>query len=477
MAPRKTHGGVSSSSEYSPSVYSQPEPCINIPGDPHEGAKKQYIQQLINENCVCKIIENVEESYQIIKTLRKIAGFDLCGCHINIFRGSCYINKKKGGGCFRSCKKQPDIYIPEQTPYQKPEFLQLFYKNNGITLHNFLIQKKDEEPLDFYIEGLKNIAEGIQVLQKKKYSHGYINLDNILITKVDSRTLMLLINLDKAEFLEEAEPNPIDVFMLGTVIKDILENFYPLSIIQGINDIMNYRHNVLHRRLKTLAVKMYNSSIEISEVIELLQKMYDDQIDFDVKGSYPQYDDKIGLTEKDDDLYEILELKNRKNSTPLEIRKKYRDLALINHPDKNSVNKELFTETMKKINNAYSILSNPTSKNEYDRKIINRGGQLSRKSQKPATKTTGQLSKQPAKQSGGELSRKSQKPATKTTGQLSKQPAKQSGGELSRKSPKPATKTTGQLSKQPAKQSRGQPAKQSPKTFKPVNRSVIEASH
>jgi len=64
------------------------------------------------------------------------------------------------------------------------------------------------------------------------------------------------------------------------------------------------------------------------------------------------------------DYYKILGLE--KNATEKEIKKAYRKLALKWHPDKNPNNREEAEEKFKKINEAYSILSDKNKRNEYD---------------------------------------------------------------------------------------------------------------
>ena len=61
-------------------------------------------------------------------------------------------------------------------------------------------------------------------------------------------------------------------------------------------------------------------------------------------------------------LYEILGVK--KNSSTDEIKKKYRALALIYHPDKHNDPKK--TEFFQQIQEAYEILSDPFSRKDYD---------------------------------------------------------------------------------------------------------------
>lgn len=63
------------------------------------------------------------------------------------------------------------------------------------------------------------------------------------------------------------------------------------------------------------------------------------------------------------DLYQILEVD--RNASQDEIKKSYRKLALKYHPDKNPDNKES-EEKFKEISDAYSILSDPDKKTQYD---------------------------------------------------------------------------------------------------------------
>ena len=66
------------------------------------------------------------------------------------------------------------------------------------------------------------------------------------------------------------------------------------------------------------------------------------------------------------DLYKILELE--KNASLDEVKKSYRKLAFMYHPDKNTndENKEEKENKFKEINDAYTILSDPIKKREYD---------------------------------------------------------------------------------------------------------------
>ena len=69
-------------------------------------------------------------------------------------------------------------------------------------------------------------------------------------------------------------------------------------------------------------------------------------------------------SEEQDDYYAILGVK--KDATEAEIRKAYRKLALKWHPDKNPDNKKEAEEKFKKINEAYSVLSDKNKRNQYD---------------------------------------------------------------------------------------------------------------
>ena len=60
----------------------------------------------------------------------------------------------------------------------------------------------------------------------------------------------------------------------------------------------------------------------------------------------------------------ILEINNTKELCEKEIKKQYRRLALIYHPDKNNGDDSNF----KKISYAYDILQNDSTRNEYNKK-------------------------------------------------------------------------------------------------------------
>ena len=64
------------------------------------------------------------------------------------------------------------------------------------------------------------------------------------------------------------------------------------------------------------------------------------------------------------DYYEVLGVK--KEATADEIRKAYKKLAIKWHPDKNPDNKEEAENKFKEISEAYSVLSGPEKRKEYD---------------------------------------------------------------------------------------------------------------
>lgn len=68
--------------------------------------------------------------------------------------------------------------------------------------------------------------------------------------------------------------------------------------------------------------------------------------------------------------YEVLEVS--KDATREEIKKAFRRLAKKYHPDTN-VNDATLTEKFHEINEAYNVLSDEKSRNEYDDKLINKG--------------------------------------------------------------------------------------------------------
>jgi curved DNA-binding protein CbpA len=81
------------------------------------------------------------------------------------------------------------------------------------------------------------------------------------------------------------------------------------------------------------------------------------------------------------DFYKILEISSTSNIA--EIKRAYRRLALKYHPDKNSGD-TLFSKNFNDINEAYDILSNPLTKQDYDFKYKQTFEQQSSNSQKQA---------------------------------------------------------------------------------------------
>ena len=69
-------------------------------------------------------------------------------------------------------------------------------------------------------------------------------------------------------------------------------------------------------------------------------------------------------SDDENDYYKILGIK--KDATDGEIKKAYRKLALKWHPDKNPNNREEAEEKFKKINEAYSVLSDKNKRYQYD---------------------------------------------------------------------------------------------------------------
>jgi DnaJ-class molecular chaperone len=61
-----------------------------------------------------------------------------------------------------------------------------------------------------------------------------------------------------------------------------------------------------------------------------------------------------------------------RDATPDEIKKAYRRLALLHHPDKNNGDDTLF----KKINESYQILSNPETRKQYDKQYDNKANSI-----------------------------------------------------------------------------------------------------
>lgn len=81
------------------------------------------------------------------------------------------------------------------------------------------------------------------------------------------------------------------------------------------------------------------------------------------------------------DYYNILRVTPR--ATDVEIKKSYRKLALLYHPDRNPSG-EQFMDYFMEIQEAYEILSNPENRRNYDSEFIKKYGSLSSKHIKTA---------------------------------------------------------------------------------------------
>jgi len=65
------------------------------------------------------------------------------------------------------------------------------------------------------------------------------------------------------------------------------------------------------------------------------------------------------------DHYAVLEL-DRNTASPTDVKRAYRRISKVWHPDKNPTDKKRAEEEMMRINNAYEILSDPLQKDTYD---------------------------------------------------------------------------------------------------------------
>ena len=136
------------------------------------------------------------------------------------------------------------------------------------------------------------------------------------------------------------------------------------------------------------ALKDINKSISLNENyikaymrrgnIYMALNMYEEaKYDFQkVKDAEPSNRDAVKLLEeakkkekiaKKRDYYKILDLKPDANET--DVRKAYKKLALKWHPDRNNESEEqkkMAEKTFRDINDAYSVLSDPKKKQQYD---------------------------------------------------------------------------------------------------------------
>lgn len=75
----------------------------------------------------------------------------------------------------------------------------------------------------------------------------------------------------------------------------------------------------------------------------------------------------VGASNEEQSYYDILGL--RKDATLGDVKKAYRKLALVHHPDRNPGHEEEATLKFRQISEAYQVLSDESSRKEYDRSL------------------------------------------------------------------------------------------------------------
>lgn len=188
-------------------VYSPPVSCNDK--NSNNFVKKNY------PNSVGKVIHDIDNANDEIKLSEIFTKIDPSGLHLVPLVGHCNIDKKqllkadKNPEKCRIVKKKTKLpkMVKKFNPFAKKSKVelipQLIYKYKGVALDTVLDEKSHILPLSYYLTGLLNIARGIELLQKHKYAHMDIKLDNILIANIDNgKEQMLLIDLGISDKLE-----------------------------------------------------------------------------------------------------------------------------------------------------------------------------------------------------------------------------------------------------------------------------------
>jgi DnaJ family protein C protein 7 len=292
---------------------------------------------------------------------------------------------------WKKCEELAEPLIKECTEFTNAKILYIESLLNNVKLTeaiDFIINKVSSEEqaneefdfllaTAFYYDGKYDKAKKVlaTVLQKVNDNEKYNHLWKIL------------------KDIEKSKEKANDVFKNGKY-QEAIELYTKLLEIDPNNKNFNstiYANRALcYQKLgnNMEALKDINISINLNERyfkaymrrgnIYMNLKMYEEaKYDFQkVKDAEPGNADANRLVEeakklekqaKKRDYYKILDLKRDANEN--EIRKAYKKLALKWHPDRNNESEEqkkMAEKTFRDINDAYSVLSDPKKKQQYD---------------------------------------------------------------------------------------------------------------
>lgn len=243
-----------------------------------------------NKHPVCDIRKHTEqqqknENIALINKLDSISYLLSDGEQFfNEFFGYCYftpsekqrLKETMAGGIFGfgSCTKEQNVVNPViRLP---PTHLQIFYRNNGITLFDFLKKKREHKDhnLALYVKGILNITKAIKFLQDRQLMYNRITTNNIMMADTHySQDQMLLINLNNIK-VSQSLNNDSNFEHLGSVIKEILVS-YEKSNNNGLTKEDIELYNIIYDTLTNLLTKSAKSAKLVEQDIDEEPETYE----------------------------------------------------------------------------------------------------------------------------------------------------------------------------------------------------------
>lgn len=164
---------------------------------------------------------------------------------------------------------------------------------------------------------------------------------------------------------------------ISTLLYNLALATSKIGLIHDLHDAINHCTNAikskwLFTKFLKLRANCYVSMRNFERAVEDFKTLLSNEPSNEVKTMLQKAQSSL-KRQQSSNYYDILDIE--KNETQDNIKKAFKKLALIHHPDKHSAapqnermeQQEIFIQ----VHNAYKVLSNPQKRADYDRKTVN----------------------------------------------------------------------------------------------------------